>query len=256
MASRTTDPPVSQVQRSAMGAAASGHSNIGIRKSVGAEFIEKDPGGHLPEKARDTPFFQVGTAGQTLQGEGYAPVTSQSLEDIERRNEDFWRQRAAERPLSDQPDYRRPQPVAVYHDRFRGDVGPNPEPLEPIHPPLTGKPEPLQVSGAPDGPLTMKNLPVYKDRFRDMVDQVTPTMRASTSPAPAPMSPSLPTVTAGGPVMGAVDVPHAVRPKLAAGALQAHRALGGSHDDDPETQLEQSQAERLEQIAKEERRET
>lgn len=48
---RTTDPPVSEAQRRAMGAAMSGHSNIGIPKSVGKEFIEADPGGSLPSKA-------------------------------------------------------------------------------------------------------------------------------------------------------------------------------------------------------------
>lgn len=42
-------PPVSEAQRRAMGAAASGKSNIGIPKKVGQEFIEKDPGGKLPE---------------------------------------------------------------------------------------------------------------------------------------------------------------------------------------------------------------
>lgn len=50
---RTTDPPVSEAQRKAMWAAASGKSNIGIPKSVGREFAEADPGGKLPEKAKD-----------------------------------------------------------------------------------------------------------------------------------------------------------------------------------------------------------
>lgn len=45
-----TDPPVSQAQRRAMGAAMSGKSNLGIPKSVGKEFIDADPGGHLPSK--------------------------------------------------------------------------------------------------------------------------------------------------------------------------------------------------------------
>lgn len=43
--------PVSEAQRKAMGAAASGHSNLGIPKNVGKEYIDKDPGGKLPEKA-------------------------------------------------------------------------------------------------------------------------------------------------------------------------------------------------------------
>jgi len=51
----TTDPPVSQAQRRAMGAAMSGHSQLGIPASVGKEFIEEDPGGKLPERVKDEP---------------------------------------------------------------------------------------------------------------------------------------------------------------------------------------------------------
>ena len=43
-------PPVSEAQRKAMGAAASGHSTLGIPKKVGKEFIEADTGGKLPAK--------------------------------------------------------------------------------------------------------------------------------------------------------------------------------------------------------------
>ena len=43
-------PPVSEKQRKAMGAAASGHSTIGIPKKVGKEFIAADKGGKLPNK--------------------------------------------------------------------------------------------------------------------------------------------------------------------------------------------------------------
>jgi hypothetical protein len=47
-------PPVSQAQRAAMGAAASGNSTLGIPKSVGKDFIEADKGGKLPvKKAED-----------------------------------------------------------------------------------------------------------------------------------------------------------------------------------------------------------
>jgi hypothetical protein len=46
------DPPVSEKQRRAMHAAASGNSNIGIPKKVGKEFAEADPGGKLPENKR------------------------------------------------------------------------------------------------------------------------------------------------------------------------------------------------------------
>lgn len=41
-------PPVSQSQRAVMAAAASGHSSLGIPKSVGQEFMQADPGGSLP----------------------------------------------------------------------------------------------------------------------------------------------------------------------------------------------------------------
>jgi hypothetical protein len=42
-------PPVSERQRKAMWAAASGKSTIGIPKSVGKEFASADTGGKLPE---------------------------------------------------------------------------------------------------------------------------------------------------------------------------------------------------------------
>ena len=44
-----TDPPVSEAQRKAMFAAKSGNSTLGIPQSVGKEFANADPGGHLPE---------------------------------------------------------------------------------------------------------------------------------------------------------------------------------------------------------------
>jgi hypothetical protein len=44
-------PPVSQAQRAAMRAAASGKSTLGIPKKVGKEFSEADKGGKLPPKA-------------------------------------------------------------------------------------------------------------------------------------------------------------------------------------------------------------
>jgi hypothetical protein len=40
---------VSEKQRKAMAAASHGHSNIGIPKKVGAEFIKADKGGKLPK---------------------------------------------------------------------------------------------------------------------------------------------------------------------------------------------------------------
>ena len=48
-----TDPPVSEAQRRAMRAAESGHSTLGIPKSVGKEFSKADPGGKLPQHAKD-----------------------------------------------------------------------------------------------------------------------------------------------------------------------------------------------------------
>lgn len=45
-----TDPPVSQAQRKAMWAAASGNSTLGIPAKVGKEFANADPGGKLPAK--------------------------------------------------------------------------------------------------------------------------------------------------------------------------------------------------------------
>lgn len=49
-------PPVSEAQRAAMGAAASGNSTLGIPKSVGKEFIDADKGGKLPVKKNDVPM--------------------------------------------------------------------------------------------------------------------------------------------------------------------------------------------------------
>lgn len=54
-------PPRSEKQRRAMHAAASGHSTLGIPKSVGKEFAAADVGGKLPftkksKKKRPTQF--------------------------------------------------------------------------------------------------------------------------------------------------------------------------------------------------------
>lgn len=45
-------PPVSQAQRSAMYAAASGKSTLGIPKSVGKEFVATDQRGKLPKRKK------------------------------------------------------------------------------------------------------------------------------------------------------------------------------------------------------------
>jgi hypothetical protein len=42
-------PPVSQAQRKAMRAAASGRTTLGIPKSVGKDFSKADKGGKLPK---------------------------------------------------------------------------------------------------------------------------------------------------------------------------------------------------------------
>lgn len=44
------DPPVSQAQRRAMRAAASGHSKLGIPQKVGKEFTKNDHAHNLPER--------------------------------------------------------------------------------------------------------------------------------------------------------------------------------------------------------------
>lgn len=52
-------PPKSEAQRRAMQAAKSGHSTLGIPKSVGKEFAAADPGGKLPEKAKKGGPFKL-----------------------------------------------------------------------------------------------------------------------------------------------------------------------------------------------------
>jgi hypothetical protein len=51
------DPPVSEKQRHASRAAASGNSTLDIPKDVGEEFSEADPGGKLPESKKDANGF-------------------------------------------------------------------------------------------------------------------------------------------------------------------------------------------------------
>jgi hypothetical protein len=50
MPGRPTKPAVSERQRRAFGAAAAGHSTLGIPKAVGREKIAADPGGKLPKR--------------------------------------------------------------------------------------------------------------------------------------------------------------------------------------------------------------
>lgn len=84
-------PPVSEAQRRAMFAAKAGHSTLGIPKSVGKEFAEADPGGHLPEKKGDAgavSFSSGGRTGYNISAGGdeqpfapgqYGPATSGSM---------------------------------------------------------------------------------------------------------------------------------------------------------------------------------
>lgn len=46
-------PPRSEAQRKAMYSAKEGKSTLGIPKKVGAEFVQADKGGKLPEKVSD-----------------------------------------------------------------------------------------------------------------------------------------------------------------------------------------------------------
>lgn len=62
-----TDPPVSQVQRGAMEAAAHGHSTLGIPASVGKEFAAADPGGKLPKRADDATNPSSPTVGDHIE---------------------------------------------------------------------------------------------------------------------------------------------------------------------------------------------
>lgn len=59
-------PPVSESQRRAMGAAASGKSSLGIPKKVGREFLKSDPGGKLPAKSRVKGFAEGGKVNPNL----------------------------------------------------------------------------------------------------------------------------------------------------------------------------------------------
>lgn len=59
-------PPVSEIQRRAMWASASGHSTSGIPQSVGKEFAEADPGGRLPERAKDLGAEKFGVINRAL----------------------------------------------------------------------------------------------------------------------------------------------------------------------------------------------
>jgi hypothetical protein len=64
----SNDAPVSEAQRKAMGAAMGGHSTLGIPKAAGKEFIDKDPGGKLPEKSKDATSPKPGSGPMSPNG--------------------------------------------------------------------------------------------------------------------------------------------------------------------------------------------
>jgi len=66
-------PPVSEAQRKAMWAAASGKSNLGIPASVGKEFANKDTGGKLPEKVKKEEEETDKSEGETSNPRSSAP---------------------------------------------------------------------------------------------------------------------------------------------------------------------------------------
>lgn len=74
-----TDPPVSEAQRRAMRAAESGNSNVGIPRSVGKEFSEADPGGKLPEHAKDDSAPDINAFGSGNIRLGRADAASEHL---------------------------------------------------------------------------------------------------------------------------------------------------------------------------------
>jgi hypothetical protein len=61
-------PPVSEAQRKAMHAAASGKSTLGIPKSVGKEFADADKGGKLPARKKKTRREVLYTHGKSKSG--------------------------------------------------------------------------------------------------------------------------------------------------------------------------------------------
>lgn len=81
-----TDPPVSEAQRRLMWAVASGHSHSNIPQSVGKEFAEADPGGHLPARAKDLAPEEFGLIKRALVAMGR--FFSEEAEEPEHQGED------------------------------------------------------------------------------------------------------------------------------------------------------------------------
>jgi len=61
-------PPVSQAQRGAMHAAASGKSTLGIPKKVGKEFVAADEPGKLPARKKSRMAPDHSRAATTIAG--------------------------------------------------------------------------------------------------------------------------------------------------------------------------------------------
>jgi len=88
-----------------MGAAMSGHSQLGIPASVGKEFIEEDPGGKLPERVKDDPEerepleqFRIAPGDIELANRVYGPMFGEEEREGE-GEEDEWSPEAREAAL-------------------------------------------------------------------------------------------------------------------------------------------------------------
>lgn len=80
-------PPVSEAQRKAMWAAASGNSNIGIPSNVGKDFANADQGGKLPDKKIEKAikpgptlnYAKIASEAKTSRGEVSTPAIDYSI---------------------------------------------------------------------------------------------------------------------------------------------------------------------------------
>jgi len=79
-----TKPPVSEAQRKAMWAAASGNSDIGIPQEVGKEFAAADTGGKLPENKTKKQELDKNTGPLSYRGAAGDNMTKDEEMDIKR----------------------------------------------------------------------------------------------------------------------------------------------------------------------------
>lgn len=92
-------PPVSEAQRKAMHAAASGKSQIGIPQSVGKEFADKDPGGKLPERVSKEEDMDKNTGPVSYQGNGnLGGSTLMRAEELKMSERGQWSIEKADKP--------------------------------------------------------------------------------------------------------------------------------------------------------------